>query len=96
MWKSLRVAPPILIAALLIGTVWGSARAWATARARAGLDDVTPHTLKHTAVTWAMQKGVDKWQAAGFFGTTYETLERNYAHHHPDFQKSAVEAMERK
>ncbi len=27
MWKSLRVALPILIAALLIGTVWDSARA---------------------------------------------------------------------
>jgi integrase len=71
-------------------------RAWATACARAGLSDVTPHTLKHTAVTWSMQRGGNKWDKAGFFGTTFETLERNYAHHHPDFQASAVEAMERK
>ena len=78
------------------GPVLSIKRAWATACKRAGIKDATPHTLKHTAVTWAMQKGVDKWQAAGFFGTTYETLERNYAHHHPDFQREAVEAMERK
>jgi integrase len=29
---------------------------------------VTPHTLRHTAATWLMQAGVDKWQAAGFLG----------------------------
>ena len=57
---------------------------------------MTPHTLKHTAVTWSMQRGGDKWDKAGFFGTTFETLERTYAHHHPDYQASAVEAMERK
>ncbi len=34
--------------------------------------------------------------AAGFFGVSMETLERVYFHQHPDFQKSAVEAMERK
>ena len=26
---------------------------------RAGLDDVTPHVLKHTAITWAMQNRID-------------------------------------
>ncbi len=68
-------------------------RAWATASA--GLD-ATPHTLRHTAITWAMRYGVMIADAAGFFGVSIETLERVYLHHHPDYQASAVEAMERK
>jgi integrase len=27
---------------------------------------VTPHTLRHTAATWLMQRGVPVWEAAGF------------------------------
>src|SRR5690606_10817508 len=31
----------------------------------AGLgDDVVPHTLRHTAITWAMQRGMDIWDAS--------------------------------
>lgn len=71
-------------------------RAWEAACARAGLDDVTPHTLRHTAATWLMQRRTEKWAAAGFLGMSMETLERVYGHHHPDHQRSAVEAMERK
>jgi hypothetical protein len=29
---------------------------------------VTPHTLRHTAATWLMQRGVPIWQAAGYLG----------------------------
>ena len=68
-------------------------RAWGTAAK--GLN-ATPHTLRHTAITWAMQRGVKLADAAGFFGVTVDTLERVYWHHHPDYQASAVEAMERK
>ena len=32
----------------------------------ASLLDVTPHSLRHTAVTWAMQNGVNSYDAAGF------------------------------
>jgi integrase len=60
------------------------------------LSGVTPHVLKHTAITWAMQRGADKWAAAGFFGTSVETIERVYGHHSPDHMRSAVEAMDRK
>jgi integrase len=45
--------------------------------------DVTPHTLRHTAVTWAMQNNADGWNAAAFFGITLEMLERVYGHHRP-------------
>jgi len=37
---------------------------------------ITPHTLRHTAATWLMQAGVDKWQAAGFLGMSIEMLDR--------------------
>ncbi|NDV53853.1 tyrosine-type recombinase/integrase [Yangia sp. PrR003] len=56
------------------------------------LTDVTPHTLKHTAITWALQSGADMWSAAGYFSTSMETLEEVYGHHHPDWQKGASEA----
>ena len=71
-------------------------RAWRTALAEAGLDHCTRHDLRHTAITWAMQRGADKWAAAGFFGVGLNLLERVYGHHHPDYLESAVQAMERK
>lgn len=71
-------------------------RAWRRACERAGVEGVTPHTLRHTAITWAMQRGVKIADAAGFFGVTTETLERVYWHHSPEYQRSAVGAMERK
>lgn len=60
------------------------------------LSDATPHTLKHTAITWALQKGASPWDAAGYFSTSIETIERVYAHHSPDHQKTAVDAMNRR
>lgn len=54
---------------------------------------VTPHTLRHTAATWLMQRGVDLWEAAGFLGMSVETLERNYGHHHPEHLKRAAHAI---
>lgn len=59
------------------------------------LSDVTPHTLKHTAITWALQNGADFWAAAGYFSTSVETLQEVYGHHHPDWQDSAREAAGR-
>lgn len=70
--------------------------AWKTALTEAGIDHCTRHDLRHTAVTWAMQRGIDKWAAAGYFGITLEMLERVYGHHHPDYLRSAIEAIERK
>jgi integrase len=68
-------------------------RSFRFTRVDAGLDaGVTPHTLRHTAATWRMQRGIDIWETAGFLGMTVETLEKHYGHHHPDFQKSAAEA----
>lgn len=54
---------------------------------------VTPHTLRHTAVTWAMQNGADPVEARGFFGLTEKTMNDVYLHHHPDHQGSVTRAI---
>ena len=59
--------------------------------ARAGLQDVTAHVLKHTSITWSMQNGTPLWKAAGFYATTEQVIERIYGHHHPDYQREASE-----
>lgn len=72
-------------------------KAWASARDAAGLgEDVTPHILKHTAITWMMQSGTTPWDVAGYAGTSIDMLEKVYAHHHPDFQKPASSRIGRK
>jgi integrase len=71
-------------------------KGFAAACMRAAVDDVTPHTLKHTAITWAMQNRIDLWQAAGFFATSVPTLIRVYGHHHPDHMREAAETIGRR
>ena len=70
--------------------------AWRKALVESGIDHCTRHDLRHTAVTWAMQREADMWAAASFFGLSLNMLESVYGHHHPDHLRSAVEAMERK
>lgn len=55
--------------------------------------NVTPHTLRHTAATWLMQRGADLWQSSGFLGMSPETLKNVYGHHHPDFKREAADAI---
>src|SRR5262245_7094190 len=55
--------------------------------------NVTPHTLRHTAATWLMQAGVDKWEAAGFLGMSVEMLDQVYGHHHPDHLRTAAQVL---
>ncbi len=71
-------------------------RAWTRICDDAEVRDATPHTLRHTAITWAMQRGARIADASGYFGVSIQTLERTYLHHHPDFQASAVAAMEQR
>ena len=66
---------------------------FAAAAQRAGFDDVTPHTLRHTAVTRMMQGGADVWQVAGVAGMTIKVLEEVYGHHHPDGMRAAVKKL---
>jgi integrase len=68
-------------------------RGFTSACARAGLAGVTPHTLRHSCATWLMQAGIDRFEAAGFLAMTQDTLEHVYGHHHPDFLKTAADAL---
>jgi hypothetical protein len=55
--------------------------------------NVTPHTLRHTAATWLMQRAAPMWEAAGFLGMSEKTLRDTYGHHHPDHLKGAAEGI---
>jgi integrase len=69
-------------------------KGFAAACRRAGIDDATPHTLRHTAATWIMQSGkVPTWEAAAFLGMTEKTLIAVYGHHHPDYMRRAADAI---
>lgn len=57
--------------------------------------DVVPHTLRHTAITWGMQRGMDPWDASGYFGLNLQTLMDVYGHHHPDHLREAAQKMAR-
>lgn len=57
---------------------------------RAGLTDVTPHTLRHTWATWAAQRGVSMMEIAAVMGDTLSTVEKNYLHWSSDYLKNAV------
>lgn len=58
-----------------------------------GIDDFVPHTLRHTAATWLMQRGCDPWMASGYLGMSLKTLMKVYGHHHPDHLKGVHEAF---
>lgn len=68
-------------------------KGFATACRRSGLEDVTPHTLRHTSGTWMAQKGVDLWQIGGYLGHTHARTTELYGHHHPDFLLDARDAL---
>ena len=71
-------------------------KAFARVAKDAGLDDVSPHILRHTAITWAMQNDADPYAASDMFGVTREVIERVYGHHHPEHQKQVAEAVTRR
>jgi integrase len=61
---------------------------------RAGLLDVMPHTLRHTAATWMAQAGVSLWEIAGFLGhTDMAMIADTYGHWHPDHMQEAAKAL---
>jgi integrase len=63
----------------------------------AGLNNVTPHTLRHTSATWMAQANVPMWVISKYLGhTSTRTTERIYAHHNPTFLMEAKQALERR
>lgn len=60
------------------------------------LQDVSPHILRHTAITWQAHEAVPVYEICGFFGITEKMFQDVYGHHHPDFQSNAVNALSRR
>lgn len=70
-------------------------RGFAKAVADAGLEDVTPHVLRHTAASRMAEAGVPMTQIAAVLGhSDSRTTERIYARFAPGFLLSAVEALD--
>ncbi len=94
---ALTEAQPLATAETVIeyggGAVSRIKHAFRDTAARANLHGVTPHVLRHTAVTWMLQAGVDPWQVAGFTGMTVEMVEHVYGHHHPEHLRAAARAL---
>lgn len=71
--------------------------AFKSALDKAGVEGpVSPHTLRHTAVTWLMQNGAPMWQVAGFVGMSEQMIREVYGHHHPDHMQEVVAASGRR
>jgi integrase len=97
-WHALDMARGIVHVVHYYGRPIGKLRrSWDTARDAAELgEDVVPHTLRHTAATWLMQAGCDRFEAAGLLGMSAAMLEEVYGHHHPDYQRRAARAVSRR
>lgn len=62
--------------------------------AKAGLNDVTPHTLRHTRATHLLQAGRDPWQVSMLLGDTLQTVVRVYGHHCAGYLKDVLSKKE--
>lgn len=69
--------------------------AWAHLTRLAGpaYADVVPYTLRHTAATWMVQRGVPLWEVAGYLGTSAVMIDRHYGHHAPEHLRRAANAI---
>ncbi|MGE0211794.1 MAG: tyrosine-type recombinase/integrase [Parvibaculaceae bacterium] len=60
---------------------------------KAGLEDVTPHVLRHTSATHMARRGIPLWKIAKVLGNTVAQVERVYAHHAPEGLTDAIESI---
>ena len=62
---------------------------------RAGLDDVSPHVLRHTAAVWMAEAGTPMSEIAQYLGhSNSRTTEMVYARFSPDYLRHAAKALE--
>jgi integrase len=86
-WRRITTVGPVEYSGRLIAK---ERKGWDRAREIAQLgDEVTPHVLKHTCITWLLQNGVSIRQVAGFTGTSEKVIETTYGHHSPDHLNQA-------
>jgi integrase len=58
-------------------------------------DRVTPHSLRHSAVSWALAEGKSPMQVGQYVGMTAQMVERVYAHTNDDWQRATANAIGR-
>ena len=69
-------------------------RAWHTARKAAELGpEVTPHILRHTFASWAVQAGHSFAKVAAALGTTEKMIEATYGHFNSDRLRDVVASV---
>jgi integrase len=73
-----------------VGTI---EKAFARACARAGIEDCSPHVLRHTAATHMVIAGVPVAEIARLLGDTEHMVERVYGKHSPDYLRRAADAL---
>lgn len=79
---------------LVVGAeLFAMERAVKAVAARAGVPDVSPHVLRHTAATHMARRGVSLWKIAGVLGNSVGMVEKVYAKHCPDGLADAVELI---
>lgn len=62
---------------------------------RAGLKDVTPHTLRHTAAVWMAESGVPMSEISAYLWHADSRItERVYVKYSPDYLRKAARALE--
>lgn len=70
-------------------------RGFARAVERAGLEDVTPHVLRHTAASWMAEAGIPMTEIAAVLGhTDSRTAERVYARFSPSYLRRAIAPLD--
>ncbi|MCR5876976.1 site-specific integrase [Phenylobacterium sp. J367] len=63
---------------------------------KAGLEDVSPHVLRHTFATWGARKGVPIWLLGKALGQTVASTTERYAKHQPEDLARVLDAVRRK
>jgi integrase len=67
----------------------------ANAAARAGIEDVTPHVMRHTAAVWMAEAGESMEEIAQFLGHTDVTVTRSvYARYSPEHLRKTAMALD--
>ena len=70
-------------------------KAFENVRTIARLEDVSPHTLRHTSITWFLRAGVAISDVADYCGVSEAIIRRHYKHHMPGTFNRVFAAMPR-
>ena len=60
---------------------------------KVGHDTLGKHVFRHTCATWMVMERRSYEEIGKMIGTTKETVERVYGHHHPDYLKEAADTL---